>query len=77
MKDIEEIKVKNNDIFRFIYHSLNQFEKQKFYDFFSKINPKIKENIAFKQIPKKAFISGILKEILNYLKNKQEMVLLN
>lgn len=77
LKNLEEIKIKNHDIFRFIYHSLNQLEKLKFYEFYSKINPGIKEDIAFKQIPKKAFITGILKEILGYLKNKREIVLLN
>ncbi len=77
LKDIEEIKIKNIDIFRFIYHSLNQFEKQKFYEFFSKINPEIKDTNTFKEIPKKNFLIGILKEILAYLKNKKKMVLFN
>ncbi len=71
LKNLEEVKIKNHDIFRFIYHSLNEYEKLKFYEFFIKINPGIKNDIAFKQIPKKSFIIGILKEILNYLKQRQ------
>ncbi|MDD2887640.1 MAG: hypothetical protein PHY66_08225 [Aliarcobacter sp.] len=75
LKDLGEMKIRNNDIFRFIYHSLNQLEKFKFYEFYLKINPRIKNDIAFKQIPKKTFITGILKEILDYLKNKKEILL--
>ena len=73
LSNLQKIQIKNQDIFRFIYHMLNPDEKQKFYAFFTKIMPSIKESKTFLHQPKKVFLAEISREILSRLRIKRDV----
>jgi hypothetical protein len=73
LSNLQKIQIKNQDIFRFIYHMLDSDEKQKFYAFFTKIMPSIKESKTFLHQPKKAFLGEILREVLSRLRIKKDV----
>jgi hypothetical protein len=52
---------------------LDSDEKQKFYAFFTKIMPSIKESKTFLHQPKKAFLGEILREVLSRLRIKKDV----
>ena len=71
LSKLKKIQIKNQDIFRFIYHMLNSDEKEKFYAFFSTIMPTIENSLTFLKQPKKVFLAGILRDILSKLRIKR------
>ena len=73
LSNLPKIQIKNQDIFRFIYHMLTSDEKQKFYAFYTKIMPSIKESKTFLHQPKKVFLAEILRELLSRLRIKKDV----
>jgi hypothetical protein len=73
LSNLQKIQIKNQDLFRFIYHMLNTDEKQKFYVFYTKIMPTIKDSKTFLHQPKKVFLGEILREVLSKLRIKKDI----
>jgi hypothetical protein len=53
---------------------LNPDEKQKFYAFYTKLMPSIKDSKVFLSQPKKFFLGQILREILSKLRIKRDVI---
>jgi hypothetical protein len=70
---LKKFQIKNQDIFRFIYHMLDIDEKLKFYAFYTTIMPTIKDSKTFLSQPKKVFLAQILREILSTLRIKKNI----
>lgn len=73
LSNLQKLQIKNQDIFRFIYHMINTNEKQKFYAFYIKLMPSIINSRTFLQQPKKVFLGEILREILSRLRIKMDV----
>lgn len=74
LSNLQKIQIKNQDLFRFIYHMLDSDEKQKFYAFYTKLMPSIKDSKVFLSQPKKFFLGQILREILSKLRIKRDVI---
>lgn len=73
LSNLQKIQIKNQDLFRFIYHMLNSNKKQKFYAFFTKLIPSVINSKTFLHQPKKIFLAEILREILSKLRIKRDV----
>lgn len=73
LSKLKKLQIKNQDIFRFIYHMFDSDEKEKFYAFYIKLMPSIIGSRTFLQQPKKSFLGEILKEILSKLRIKMDI----
>lgn len=74
LSKLQKMQIKYQDIFRFVYHMIDNDEKLKFYAFYSTILPTIKDSQTFLKQPKKVFLGEILREILSKLKIKKDVL---